>query len=115
MPHIIVECSANIADDIAIDDLLQILHYKVAAHNVEIFKIKARAVFLDHYIVADGAPENSMVHVTLLLLEGRGKDFAKVVGDGLYADLKAHIAAKNIEYCAMTLEIREMDAETYHR
>ena len=115
MPHIIVEHSTNISEDLNPKDLMRTLHDEVAAHDIEAHKIKSRLRPLQDYIIGEDHAQDSMVHVTLLVLEGRGKDFAQTLGKDVYDALERHISDLNITSCFPSLELREMDPRTYYK
>ncbi len=109
MPHIIVEYSDNIADA-NIPALLRSLHGALAAQGVDEARIKTRGVKLENYVVGDKGPGGKMMHVTLLLLEGRAVELRKQLGQALYDVLKMQMAD---DKTALTLEVRDMVKDTY--
>lgn len=115
MPHITVEYSNNIAANLDKSALLKTLHQGVVDQGVDVSKIKSRAMKLSDYIVTDGASDNSMIHVNILLLEGRGEEFANALGQALSDKLKTFITDSNIQNCADSLEVREMSANLYFK
>ena len=115
MPHIIVEYSSNIADQIAVPELLRKLHGSVVDHGVDAFKIKARGVELTDYIVGDGETAVSMIHVNCLLLAGRPAPFAAGLSTDLLAVVQTHIAEKSLDKCSPSVEVRDMDADLYSK
>ena len=92
MPHLIVEYSANIEDQIALDTLLDKLH--ACALGTGVFPLgglRVRAHRTDAYRIADKAPENGFVHVTALMGHGRPLDVQQRAGEELFATLTAHL------------------------
>ena len=92
MPHLIVEYSANIEDQIALDTLLDKLH--ACALGTGVFPLgglRVRAHRTDAYRIADKAPENGFVHVTALIGHGRPLDVQQRAGEELFATLTAHL------------------------
>ena len=92
MPHLIVEYSANIEDQIALDMLLDKLH--ACALGTGVFPLgglRVRAHRTDAYRIADKAPENGFVHVTALIGHGRPLDVQQRAGEELFATLTAHL------------------------
>ena len=92
MPHLIVEYSANIEDQIALDALLDKLH--ACALGTGVFPLgglRVRAHRTDAYRIADKAPENGFVHVTALIGHGRPLDVQQRAGEELFATLTAHL------------------------
>ncbi len=110
MPHIIVEYSDNI-DDANIPALLRSLHGTLAAQpGVSEERIKTRGIKLQDYVVGTKGPGGKMVHVTLLLLEGRDIPLRKQIGGVLHDVLKKQMSADDT---ALTLEVRDMVKDTY--
>jgi 5-carboxymethyl-2-hydroxymuconate isomerase len=92
LPHLIVEYSANIEDQIALDSLLDKLH--ACALGTGVFPLgglRVRAHRADAYRIADKAPENGFVHVTALIGHGRPLDVQQRAAEELFAVLTSHL------------------------
>ena len=92
MPHLIVEYSANIEDQIALDALLDKLH--TCALGTGVFPIgglRVRAHRADAYRIADKAPDNGFVHITALIGHGRPLDVQQRAAEELFAVLTKHL------------------------
>jgi 5-carboxymethyl-2-hydroxymuconate isomerase len=92
LPHLIVEYSANIEDQIALDALLDKLH--TCALGTGVFPLgglRVRAHRTDAYRIADKAPENGFVHVTALIGHGRALDVQQRAAEELFVALTAHL------------------------
>jgi 5-carboxymethyl-2-hydroxymuconate isomerase len=92
LPHLIVEYSANIEDQIALDALLDKLH--TCALGTGVFPIgglRVRAHRADAYRIADKAPDNGFVHVTAIIGHGRPLDVQQRAGEELLAALSEHL------------------------
>jgi 5-carboxymethyl-2-hydroxymuconate isomerase len=92
LPHLIVEYSANIEDQIALDALLDKLH--TCALGTGVFPLgglRVRAHRADAYRIADQAPENGFVHVTALIGHGRPLDVQQRAAEELFAALTKHL------------------------
>ena len=92
MPHLIVEYSANIEDQIALDALLDKLH--TCALGTGVFPLgglRVRAHRADAYRIADKAPENGFVHATALIGHGRPLDVQQRAAEQLFAVLTTHL------------------------
>ena len=113
MPHIIVEHSSNIEDQIDLPDLLQGLHDALAAEGIDKARIKTRSIPLSHAVVGDHGSSGHMVHITLLLLAGRDVATKKQYADPLHALAKGVLQEK-LPQCAVTLEVRDMNSDTYY-
>lgn len=108
MPHIIVEYSAALES--LVPDLLPKLHNALAAQGIDKARIKTRGISLAHNVVGDQGADGKMLHATLLLLEGRDVATKKQYADPIHAAMKEAAPAG----CAVTLEVRDMAAETYY-
>ena len=92
MPHLIVEYSANIEDQISLDALLDNLH--TCALRTGVFPLgglRVRAHRAAAYRIADKAPDNGFVHVTALIGHGRPLDVQQRAAEELFAALTAHL------------------------
>jgi 5-carboxymethyl-2-hydroxymuconate isomerase len=108
-----MEYSDNIADALEPSKLLRALHDDVTAHNIDAVKIKSRAVMLRDYIIGDEQTHTSMVHVTCALLAGRPEPFSQTLAKDLLSLLQAHLNERGIEKCSASIEVREMNPDTY--
>jgi len=92
LPHLIVEYSANIEDQIALDALLDKLH--TCALGTGVFPLgglRVRAHRADAFRIADKAPNNGFVHVTALIGHGRPLDVQQRAAEELFAVLTKHL------------------------
>ena len=92
MPHLIVEYSANIEEQIALDALLDKLH--TCALGTGVFPLgglRVRAHRADAFRIADKAPNNGFVHVTALIGHGRPLDVQQRAAEELFAVLTKHL------------------------
>jgi 5-carboxymethyl-2-hydroxymuconate isomerase len=92
LPHLIVEYSANIEDQIALDALLDKLH--TCALGTGVFPLgglRVRAHRADAFRIADKAPDNGFVHVTALIGHGRPLDVQQRAAEELFAVLTKHL------------------------
>ena len=110
MPHLIVEYSANIEDQIALEVLLDKLH--ACALRTGVFPIgglRVRAHRVDHYRIADLSPDNGFVHVTALIGHGRPLDVQQRAGQELLAALGEHLEPLFARSpLAISLNVQEM-------
>ena len=113
MPHIIVEHSSNIEDQIDLPDLLQALHESLTAEGIDKARIKTRSLPLSHAVVGAHGVQGHMVHITLLLLAGRDVPTKKQYADPLHALAKDVLQSK-LPQCSVTLEVRDMNPDTYY-
>lgn len=112
MPHIIVEYSESLDGPIDMQCLLGALHEALAAQGIDKTRIKTRGIPVAHAFVGEKGKAGTMIHATLLLLEGRDVATKKQYGDALHEILKKASAKSPV--CATTLEIRDMNKDTYY-
>ena len=112
MPHIIVEYSSNLESEVEIQPMIIAMHNALGNEGVDVARIKSRAISLDHYVVGDKGVDAGMIHITLLLLEGRDEVTKKQYSTPIHQVALDAVAGRE-GYCAITLEVRDMDAATY--
>lgn len=110
MPHIIVEYSSNLTPDLDVTGLTHELHGALdGLYNVTQDRLKTRAVKLDNFLVGVNGASGQMVHITLKLLTGRKVEARKEMGQILASIAQKYISLET----ALTVEIAELDKETY--
>ena len=88
MPHLIVEYSANLENDVDIGALLGALH--AAAIKTGVFPLggcRTRAARRDHYVISNDAPENAFVHVIARVGAGRSVETRQKAGNQIFETL----------------------------
>ncbi len=114
MPHLVLECSANVPDRPELDRVLERLHRAMtAAGPFELAKIKSRAVRREFFRVADGAPERAFVHLNVAVLAGREPETLRATASALLAVLQESFSRAHAQGCDITVEIREMRRDLY--
>jgi 5-carboxymethyl-2-hydroxymuconate isomerase len=115
MPHLILEYSNNLADPLDHQALFAELH--AALERFELFQpteIKSRAIAHEHYRVGSGAPESVFVHLTVAILSGREVALRQQLSTELLGVLREALARTWRERpCDVTVDVREMQRETY--
>lgn len=92
MPHIVVECSRNVEEDIELDGLLDVLRDTALETGVfPLGGLRVRAFVAERYRVADCHPDNGYVHVTAFVGHGRPLDVRRHASEQLFAALCAHL------------------------
>lgn len=113
MPHLIVEYTDNIEHP-RIPTLLQALNNVLIARSdtYPIGGIRARALKLSDYVVADGThPEDAFVHVALKIGSGRDPEVKQATGDELFTVVTRHFSEEFAQRpLALSLEIQEFGA-----
>lgn len=115
MPHLVLEYSNNLPEPLDHRALFAELHAALerfdAARPAE---IKSRAIAHEHFRVGAGAPESVFVHLTVAILSGRELALRQQLSAELLAILRRAFARVWEERrCDVTVEIREMQRETY--
>lgn len=113
MPHIIIEYSNNLPT-VNITNLIHDCHHALdGIHNVTIDRVKTRAIKLDDYLVGVHGEKGQMIHITFRLLTGRSVEARRELAQILYDKAKAHIPADIYPNAALTVEVVELERETY--
>ena len=116
MPHVIVEHSANIADHYETKQLLSDIHNALADAGAPIERVKTRSIALNNFIIGTDAPDAAMIHITVLLLAGRDVATQKAMCDPVHEMLVSKVATiDGLQNCSVTMEIRDMAADTYYK
>jgi len=72
MPHLIIEYSANVADVVDVDELVDALHdAALGSGTAPLDALRSRAVAREHYAIADRDPSNMFIAVIARLGAGR--------------------------------------------
>jgi len=111
MPHLTLEYTDNLSFDV--QTLLKRLHAElVATGAINLKGIKSRAIRHTEYRIADGNPEYSFVHVSLLIREGRPVEVKKEASQRVMAVLKETFGERFIHcYLSLSVDIKEMQDE----
>ncbi|HEY5680504.1 MAG TPA: 5-carboxymethyl-2-hydroxymuconate Delta-isomerase [Pseudomonadales bacterium] len=111
MPHLIIEYSANIDEELMLDALMLRLRDSAVATGVfPLPGIRVRAARRDRFVVADGDPENAFVHLMVRIGHGRTPEVRRQVADRLFAVLCDHLReAATRRGLGLSLEIQEID------
>ena len=93
MPHIVIEYSANLRGRLDLPAFLATVHE--AALKTGVFPvggIRTRAYAAEHYVIADGHPDNAFVHIGLRIGPGRDLDTRKRACEGIFAAARQYLA-----------------------
>jgi len=117
MPHFVLEYSDNILEEVDHKDFFKKLHTLLVENGpFNISDIKSRAICHQQFCVADGQESNAFVHLTLSIFKGRDLGLRQAVGEKILAFLKEEFPGSFQKLnCSYTVEIREMDKETYFK
>ena len=72
MPHLIVEYSANLENQIDVLKLVETIHHAALKTGVfEVAAVRTRASRRDYYVIADGHRDNAFVAIMVRIAPGR--------------------------------------------
>jgi 5-carboxymethyl-2-hydroxymuconate isomerase len=111
MPHIIVEYSANLDDQIDIQKLIEAVHQAALRTGVfEVAAVRTRAERRDYYVIADGHEDNAFVAISVRVAPGRSRETRQRLGQEIF-DAACEYLEKVYERTplAISLEVREID------
>lgn len=112
MPHIELRVSPNIVDQVDCRALLGHLVARLAEfETVNPAAIKGYQVTIPTYEMGEGAP-NGFIHVTASILSGRPVELRCEMGQALHAIVNQEA---DMHAAGASVEIREMDKETYFK
>jgi len=115
MPHLVLECSANVPGEPDFDRVLKRLHEAMTtAGPFDLANVKSRVVRHERFRIADGAPDRAFVHLSVAVLAGREAETLRVTANALLAVLQDSFSSAHADgRCDITVEIREMRRDLY--
>ncbi|HEY5837195.1 5-carboxymethyl-2-hydroxymuconate Delta-isomerase [Streptomyces sp.] len=119
MPHTTVEFSSDLGSVFDTAGFAEDLHPTIASiADASVEGCKTRFlhpgfVDTDYLHIADGSPRHAMIHVEIALLSGRTTDVKRELGQAVLALVRTHTAPAPAFRIQMSVEIRELDRETY--
>ncbi|MFT4098828.1 MAG: 5-carboxymethyl-2-hydroxymuconate Delta-isomerase [Rhodoblastus sp.] len=111
MPHVIVEYSANLEEDVAPRDLIDRVHATILETGVfPVGGVRTRAERRDVYRVADGDPGNAFCAILIRIGRGRDEETRRRVSKEVLATL-ADVTAEAFmkRGLSLSVEIQEID------
>jgi len=115
MPHIIIEHSSNILEEVSLDEMGKSIH-TIFLEVSETFKLSTLRTRLlqDDYYMADGADKHCFVHVIVELLAGRANDIKQGLIDKIILYLNSSFSKSIVEKnCLISVELREIDPKMF--
>ncbi|MEN8172365.1 MAG: 5-carboxymethyl-2-hydroxymuconate Delta-isomerase [Chloroflexota bacterium] len=117
MPHLTLEYTGNIKQEIDSEAVFSHLHQILATTGgIKIDNCKSRAVRMEDYFIARGGPAKAFVHLEIHFLEGRSEKIKQAIGKESLEVLKAYFAS-SIEKLDLQInvEITEIRRSAYHK
>lgn len=114
MPHLTIEYSANLEPDIDFAELVGVMHEKaVTIDALPRGGIRTRAAKREHFMIADGHPDNGFINVTLRIAKGRSVEVQEATGKMLFGTLTDFVqSVYQSRPLALSFEIQEINPET---
>ena len=111
MPHAIIEYSTNLESQLDFPRFLTALRDSALATGVfPIGGVRVRAYRADHYVIADGHPDNAFVHIMLRVGHGRDLATRKRACEAIFATACEQLAALYERIpLGISLEMQEVD------
>lgn len=113
MPHFTIEYSANLEDEVDFTAFCEAL--RVAAVETGVFPlggIRVRAVKCGDFAIADAAPENAFVDISLRMGRGRDLDTRQQAGQAVFDAAEAYLGELfDARPLALSFEVREIDPD----
>jgi|SRR5699024_6220055 len=120
MPHMTVEYTANIKNEVHANTLLKKMNESLLSHE-GLFTpqgIRSRAIQLNDYVVGYGDKDDAFVHTTLKIAPGRTEEAKKKVFDDLFQTIEEHfnVTSKD-KQITISLEFSELTTggSMYHQ
>jgi 5-carboxymethyl-2-hydroxymuconate isomerase len=116
MPHIILETTADLPENGQIPDILEGLVTRLSTmETVQSASVKAYHHLRSNWVMGAGAPPG-FAHCTVAILTGRPLELRQRIAQEMYEELRSHFTMSlENEEVSITLELREMEKETYHK
>jgi 5-carboxymethyl-2-hydroxymuconate isomerase len=113
MPHLCLEYSANVVDEVEHIALFKELH-EIMALASDVQAIKSRAVKQELFFIGDGSEERAFIHLSVCLLAGRSVELKSELSRKLHASLKGLFPKTRAKCrCDFTVSIEDMDPAVY--
>jgi 5-carboxymethyl-2-hydroxymuconate isomerase len=116
MPHIHLETTSDLVENSKLPDILELLTVELCSHE----SIPSKSVWACHtlrsvWCMGDGAPPG-FAHCEIALLAGRPLELRQKIATSMMAVMREQFAESLVAAeVGLTLEVREMDRETYQK
>jgi 5-carboxymethyl-2-hydroxymuconate isomerase len=118
VPHTIIEHSFSISQP-KINDLLLAVNQNIAKNegNFDISQCKARTVFCQNFVIADGIKPQDFMHITIRIMAGRSLEIRKNLAENILKITADFLKENNLSTnpIALSVDIAEMEKEIYQK
>lgn len=112
MPHLTIECSANVGDVTDLTELAAAVHAAAIATGVApLDGLRTRVLVHDLYVIADARPENKFIAVSGRFLRGRSLDQKQRLVNAVMDAIVGHLGQAEHDM-AISVEYHEIDPDT---
>lgn len=109
MPHVTIECSANVADATDVSALISALHDAALDTGiVPVDALRTRAAVREHYAIGDRATGNMFVAVLVRLAPGRSDEAKHLLVETLLDALDRQLGPAR-DRAMLSVELQEID------
>ncbi len=117
MPHLTLEYTDNITQEIDFQGLFAQLHQILAdVAGIPIANCKSRAICLSEYRITDGRPEHAFAHLMIRFLEGRAVNLKREIGTQSVEALRAAFEPSFGPFeMQVSAEIQDIERQMYHK
>jgi 5-carboxymethyl-2-hydroxymuconate isomerase len=114
MPHIVLETTSDLSENGQIPDILEALVERLCSlPTMKSSAVKAYHSLRPNWHMGAGAPPG-FAHCTVCILTGRSLALRETISIEMYDELRLQFAQSlESEEVALSLEVREMEKETY--
>jgi 5-carboxymethyl-2-hydroxymuconate isomerase len=111
VPHIIVECSPNVAESTDLDALAHALHTTAIATGIApMDALRTRVIVPSHYVIADERPENKYIAIVARLAVGRTPEARDTLLDALVGCVIGQLG-DGMDDTALSVEYQEIQPD----
>jgi 5-carboxymethyl-2-hydroxymuconate isomerase len=116
MPHLVLETTADLPENADVPDILEALVERLASFpTVDPKTIRSHHSLKSVWYVGEGSPAG-FAHLTVKVRAGRATDWRQSIGEAMMEVLRETFrASRENGEVALSVEVREMDRETYIR
>jgi len=113
MPHITIEYSANLDDELDVQQLVDVVHQAALDSGVfPVGGVRTRAEMREHYAVADSDPTNAFVAAQARIGAGRDADKKKTMAQAIFrAMCNALEPIYKVRPLAISFDLSEIEEE----
>jgi 5-carboxymethyl-2-hydroxymuconate isomerase len=114
MPHLTVEYSANLEEDVDIAGFCAVMRDAMLATGIfPLGGIRVRAFPCHTYVIADGDPRHAYVNLICRIGAGRDAETRLAAAEAIYAAAEGHLKARVGERpVALSLDLDELHPRT---